>query len=184
KMHALTIMSGEHQTHDYYMHVGPFFSDPIARQLYAEIASIEEQHVTQYESIIDPTETWLEKWLLHECNEVYNYWSCLEQEEDPRIKSIWQRFCDYELGHLHYAMDLMKQIERRDPAELLPATLPDPIRYDSQRDFVRKVLGKEVDFRARGGQIGQLEETTETLAYRAHLNSAGSPSELVAQSYM
>src|SRR5690606_18872833 len=35
KMHALTIMSGEHQTHDYYMHVGPFFSDPIARQLYA-----------------------------------------------------------------------------------------------------------------------------------------------------
>ena len=28
------------------------FADPLARQLYAEIASIEEQHVTQYESII------------------------------------------------------------------------------------------------------------------------------------
>jgi hypothetical protein len=57
KLHAYTIMAGEHQTHDYYMTIGPMFADPVARQLYAEIASIEEQHVTQYESIIDPTET-------------------------------------------------------------------------------------------------------------------------------
>src|SRR4029453_7334093 len=57
KLHALTIMAGEHQTHDYYMTIGPMFADPIARQVYAEIASIEEQHVTQYESIIAPSET-------------------------------------------------------------------------------------------------------------------------------
>ena len=37
--------------------------------------------MTQYESIIDPTETWLEKWLLHEANEVYNYFSCVEYEQ-------------------------------------------------------------------------------------------------------
>jgi hypothetical protein len=73
KLHACTLMAGEHQTHDYYMNIGPTFADPITRQLYAEIASIEEQHVTQYESIIDATETWLEKWLLHEAAEVYNY---------------------------------------------------------------------------------------------------------------
>jgi hypothetical protein len=54
KLNALTIMAGENQTHDYYMTIGPMFADPVARQLYAEIASIEEQHVTQYESIIDP----------------------------------------------------------------------------------------------------------------------------------
>ncbi len=83
KLHALTIMAGEHQTHDYYMTIGPMFADPLARQLYAEIASIEEQHVTQYESIIDPTETWLEKWVLHEANEVYNYFSCVEYEQNP-----------------------------------------------------------------------------------------------------
>src|SRR5690606_35641816 len=92
KMHALTIVVGEYQTHDYYMHVGPLFADPIARQLYAEIASIEEQHVTQYESIIDPTETWLEKWLLHEATEVYNYYSCAESETNHQIKAIWERF--------------------------------------------------------------------------------------------
>jgi hypothetical protein len=82
KLNALTIMAGEHQTHDYYMTIGPMFADPVARQLYAEIASIEEQHVTQYESIIDPGESWLEKWLLHEATEVYTYWSCVEHERN------------------------------------------------------------------------------------------------------
>src|SRR5690606_28452797 len=41
KLHALTITSAEYQTHDYYMNIGPLFADPLARQLYAEIASIE-----------------------------------------------------------------------------------------------------------------------------------------------
>jgi hypothetical protein len=47
KLNAFTLMAGEHQTHDYYMTVGPTYADPVGRQLYAEIASIEEQHVTQ-----------------------------------------------------------------------------------------------------------------------------------------
>src|SRR5439155_19207045 len=50
KLNALTLVAVENQTHDYYLTVGPFFADPVARQLYAEIASIKEQHVTQYES--------------------------------------------------------------------------------------------------------------------------------------
>src|SRR5581483_6404364 len=153
KLNALTIMAGEHQTHDYYMNVGPTFADPVARQLYAEIASIEEQHVTQYESIIDPTESWLEKWLMHEATEVYNYYSAAQSESNREIKEIWTRFCDYELGHLHFVMDLMKQIERRDPEELLPRTLPDPIKFESQRDFVRKTLQAEVNLRAAGPQF-------------------------------
>src|SRR5690606_39608727 len=124
-LNALTIVAGEFQTHDYYMNVGPSFSDPAARQLYAEIASIEEQHVTQYESIIDPDESWLEKWLLHEATELYNYYTCMQQESNPRIKQIWERFCDYELGHLHQVMALFKQYEKRDPTEVLPATLPE-----------------------------------------------------------
>jgi len=180
KMNALTIMAGENQTHDYYMTVGPTFADPVARQLYAEIASIEEQHVTQYESILDPDESWLEKWLLHEANEVYNYWSCLRWEGDDRIKGIWQRFVDYELGQLHFVMDLYQRHEGRDPAELLPVTLPEPIEYRSQREFVRSVLETEVDYRAAGTEIGELEDSPATREYRDHVNSEGSPSEAVA----
>ncbi|MCW8139943.1 MAG: hypothetical protein KIT58_13680, partial [Planctomycetota bacterium] len=183
KLNALTIVAAENQVHDYYMNIGPIFADPVARMLYAEIASIEEQHVTQYESIIDPDETWLEKWLLRECNEVWNYWSCVESEDDPRIQRIWQRMLDYELGQLHFVADLFKQVERRDPAEVLPQTLPDPIPYVSQRDFVRATLA-EVPFRAVKEEIGQLQDSAATTAYRQHMNSEGAPSEAIAAGYV
>jgi hypothetical protein len=184
KLNAVTIMGGEHQTHDYYMTIGPMFADPIARQLYAEIASIEEQHVTQYESIIDPDETWLEKWLLHEAAEIYNYYSCLRYETNARVKMIWERFLNYELGHLHFVLEQFRRIEKRDPAELIPPSLPEPIEYKSHREFVRKVLADEVDLRARGEQIVAMdEEGQESKSYRGQMNSQGSPSEMVAAGY-
>jgi hypothetical protein len=185
KLHALTIMGGEHQTHDYYMTVGPMFADPIARQLYAEIASIEEQHVTQYESIIDAHETWLEKWLLHEATEVYNYYSCVEYENNPRIKRIWERFLEYELGHLRFVADLFERTEKRDAAEVLSASLPKPIRYDSHRAFVRDTLRTEVQLSAAGHKfVDRGEETRQTRDYRAHMNADGSPSDTVAAGYI
>ena len=181
KLHAYTIMAGEHQTHDYYMHYGPWFADPLARQLYAEIASIEEQHVTQYESIIDASESWIEKWLLHEANEVYNYYSCVTQEEHPHIKAIWERFLDYELGHLQFAIDVCKEIERRDPAEFLPATLPEPIAYKSNREYVRQVLRDELDLRADGPRfVDKSQEPERSLSYRRQMNQDGSPTQTVA----
>lgn len=182
KLHALTIMAGEHQTHDYYAHVGPFFTDPVARQLYAEIGSIEEQHVTQYESIIDPTETWLEKWLLHEAGEVYNYMGCVAYEKNPRIKAIWQRFLDYELGHLHAAIEVFRKFDKRDVLSIIPETLPEPIEYKSHRAFVRKVLDQEVNLRAKGTKIGK-EDSASSIAYRDQMNKDGSPSERVATAY-
>lgn len=185
KLHANTIMAGENQTHDYYMTIGPMFSDPIARQLYAEIASIEEQHVTQYESMIDPDETPLEKWLMHEAMEVYNYFCCVQYETNPRIKAIWERFLNYELGHLHMAMDLFKKVENRDPAEVLPETLPEPIEYRSHRQFVRETLNNEVDLRANGPEfVDKEDEPKRSLAYRKQMNSEGSPSETVAAGYV
>ncbi len=185
KLNAITIVAGEFQTRDYYMTIGPMFADPVARQLYAEIASIEEQHVTQYESIIDPSETWLEKWLLHEAAEVYNYHSCMIQEQNPHVRRVWERFVDYELGHLHFVMDLFRRVEKRDPEEVLPHNLPEPINYSSHRDYVRDVLTRDVALRARGTQfVPEGQESPETLTYRERLNQRGSPSQTVAAGYM
>lgn len=188
KIHAATITAAENQTHDYYMTIGPMFADPIARQLYAEIASIEEQHVTQYESLMDPNETPLEKWMLHEAMEVYNYAGCAAYETNPRVKQIWERFVDYELGHLHMVMDLFKEIEKRDPAEVLPQTLPEFIEYKSHRQFVRETLNNEVNLRAAGTKFINAEDEAEqapaSVAYRKQMNSEGSPSEIVAAGYV
>jgi rubrerythrin len=183
KLHALTITAGEQQTHNYYMNIGPLFADPLARQLYAEIASIEEQHVTQYESLLDPEQSFLEQWLMHEAMEVYNYFSCAKQESNSRIKGIWERMLDYEQGHLHAVAELFKQAGR-DPLEVLPQTLPEPLPYESQREFVRSVLMKEVDMRSRLTEyVDSKDESLATRSYRDAVNAAGSPSEAVAAGY-
>jgi rubrerythrin len=187
KLNALTLVAAENQTHDYYMTIGPMFSDPVARQLYAEIASIEEQHVTHYESLCDASETLLEKWVLHEAMEVYNYLGCMQSEPNPRIRAIWERFLDYELGHLAIAREALQSLENTDPAELLPRTLPAPIAFESQRDFVRFTLKKEVNLRAHGSQFvdaAELPESSPSHAYRETMNSEGSPSEKVAAGYI
>jgi rubrerythrin len=184
KLHALTILSAEQQTHNYYMNIGPLFSDPMARLLYAEIASIEEQHTTQYESIIDPAESWLEKWVLHEACEVYNYHACAAQETNSRVRALWERFLDYELGHLHLAIQTFQKVEKRDVTEILPTTLPDPVPIRSHREFVREVLANEVDLRADGPQfVDRALEPHRSIQARRTLNAPLSPSSMVAAGY-
>jgi hypothetical protein len=184
KLHAITLVGGEYQTHDYYMTVGPLFADPVARLLYAEIASVEAQHITHYGSMLNPDESPLEKLMLHEAMEVWNYQACAEQETNPRLKALWERFLDYELGHLQVAMQLFKQVERRDPAEILgDGKLPATIRFESQRDFVRQTLA-EVGMRKDGTRfVEEDDESVTSLAYRNHMNSQGSPSQSASGGY-
>ncbi|WP_419418995.1 hypothetical protein ACNVED_10625 [Legionella sp. D16C41] len=184
KLHATMITAAEYQTHDYYMNIGPTFADPIARQLYAEIASVEEQHVTQYGSLMDTRESFIEKWILHEAAEIYNYISCAEQETNSRIKKIWERFLDYETTHLQIACDLLKKYEKRDPAEILKDKLPKMIEFKSQREFVRKVLAEEVNLRTDGvNYVKRDKENTDSLIYRKHYNADGVPAEIVSAGY-
>ena len=75
KLNALIIVAAEQQTMNFYMNLGPFYYNDLGRQLYQEIAMIEEQHVTHYGSLLDPTCTWLENLLLHEYMECYLYYS-------------------------------------------------------------------------------------------------------------
>jgi hypothetical protein len=57
----------------------------------------------------------------------------VEYEGNPPIKRIWERFLDYELGHLQFVADLFERTEKRDAAEVLSTSLPQPIRYESHR---------------------------------------------------
>lgn len=185
KLHALTLTGGEYQTHDYYMNIGPIFADPLARQLYAEIASVEAQHITHYGSMLNPHESTLEKLLICEACEVWNYAGCVEQETNPRVRAIWERFLDYELGHFQVALQLFKDIERRDPAEVLGnGALPAFIQFQSQRDFVRQVVETETGLRKNGTAFVPSDQEGETsLQYRDAVNEGGSPSRTVSRTY-
>jgi hypothetical protein len=185
KLHALTLTGGEYQTHDYYMNIGPMFADPLARQLYAEIASVESQHITHYGSMLNPDETLLAKLVLGEACEVWNYAGCAQQESNPRVKALWEQFLDYELGHLQAAIRLFEEVEGRDAAELLgDGKLPPFIAFRSQREFVRKVVQEETQLRKRGTEfVDESQEGKSSLEYRQAVNAGGSPSETVAATY-
>ncbi len=183
KIHALAVMAAEQNKHDYYRTVGPMFADPLAGQLYAEIASIEEQHVTQYESIIDPDESWLEKWLLHEVTEVWVYWSCAAAETNLRIRSVYERFVSYELGQLHAVIDLARTVGGRDPHEILPTTLPTPIAFESQRAYVRGALERLRERAVAPDFARDDPEPARSGERRDALSVSRSPSEIVAAGY-
>jgi rubrerythrin len=186
KLHAIVITASENQTHDYYQNIGPLFADPVARQLYAEIASVEEQHVTQYESLLDPTQTPLEMLVLHEATEAYCYYGCVQSETDPRIRAIWERMLDYELGHLQLAIALFRKHEGRDVAEILPESFPEPIAFEKQREFVRGVLdAREGDLRRKSTEfVPMAEESRASIEFRTALNRDGSPSDTVSAGYL
>ena len=185
RLNALALQACARQLVDHCLHAGPQCSDPVARMLYAEIASVAGQHLARYGALVEPSRAWSARWLLHELAEVYHYRGCALQESNARLRALWARFLDYELGQLSAAMALYAHVERRDPLEVTGTSLPDPLALGDQRDAVREVLARDVDRRAIGGEYSDDgSESPTTLEHRAHLGSQGVASEAVAEGYV
>ena len=163
------------------MNHGSDWVEPIARGLYAEIALIEEQHVTHYESLRDPLDSWLKQFVFHKYNEIYLYWSMLQNEEDRRIKSIWKLHLDMEIGQLHAACDLLRKYEGIEPEELLPKELPDtPVTFEPNKDYVREILATQLELATDGPDYvaaTDLPPDHRSRRYREIMNEGGAPSE-------
>jgi hypothetical protein len=169
KLHALTVMASEQQTMNFYMNVGPQYMEPIARQLYQEIGLIEQEHVTHYESLVDPGETWWERLVNHEYNECYMYYSFLQQETDPKVKAVWELHLDMELAHLQQACDLMRRHDGREPEEVLAPQLPEPVRFEPNKDYLRHLLATQMDLTTLGaGYVRDQHERFEKLQEQIH----------------
>ena len=85
---ANVITAAEQQTMNYYMNTAALWPEETGRRLYQEIGMVEEQHVSQYGSLLDPRLTWLENLLVHQYVECWLYWSCAETETDGRIGKL------------------------------------------------------------------------------------------------
>jgi len=164
KLHALTIMAAEQQTMNFYMNVGPEYMEPIARRLYQEIGLVEEEHVTHYESLVDPGETWWERLVNHEYNECYLYHSFLQTESDPAVKAIWELHLNMELEHLRIACDLMRAHDNRDPESILAPELPEPVTFEPNKQLVRHLLATQLDLTTLGaGYVRDAHERFERM---------------------
>ena len=187
KVNILTVLSGEQQTHNFYAEHGMMYGNDDVRRLYGEICDVEEEHVSMYESLIDPTETMFEKLLLHEFTEACTYYNCYKDEQDEQLKLIWEEFLAFELEHLKIAADLIQKHEKRDAEEIIGNTILEPCHFENQKEYVADILLNEVDKRLDGEEknnysyIENLPEDWASYKTQKIMSSQGAPSEKTIQ---
>ena len=168
------ITAAEQQTMNYYMNVCATYPNTPGRALYREIGMVEEQHVSQYGSLMDVQCTWLENLLMHQYTECYLYWSCCETETDPAIRTVWQRMYEMELSHLHEAAKLLQMEEKKEYQQVVgEGSFPAPLRLESNIDHVRSVLADTVQLTACRESytfVDKLEKDADFFRYQHMVN--------------
>lgn len=154
KLVASTITAAEQQTMNYYMNIAQWYKNALGRKLYAEIAMIEEAHVTQYESLKDPNMTWLEQWVMHEYCECWLYYSAMQDESDEYIKKIWTEHFKMEVSHLKVAAKLLKKYENKAFESVCgDGEFPKLLKLGGNKQYIRKVLADTVMFTSDNTKI-------------------------------
>lgn len=171
---SMILTAGEQQTMNFYMNVGNTIPEGYARDLYQEIAMVEEQHVTQYGSLLDPTLTWLEMLLLHEYQECYLYHSFFETETDAAVKKLWGEHLEQEVMHLHLAAELLEKHEGTHYSELIgDGEFPALLQLKPTQEYVRQTLATQVNLTADREQlvdVRTLPADHDFFAWNNHVN--------------
>ncbi len=153
KLVASTITAAEQQTMNYYMNIAQWYKNDLGRKLYAEIAMIEEAHVTQYESLKDPNLSWLEQWVMHEYCECWLYYSAMQDESVDFIKKIWEEHFKMEVSHLKTAAKLLKKYENKTFESVCgDGEFPKLLKLGGNKEYIRKVLEETVRLTADNTQ--------------------------------
>ncbi|MEJ6951783.1 hypothetical protein [Natronospora cellulosivora (SeqCode)] len=170
KVNILIITAAEQQTMNFYMNIGNTYYNDIGRQLYQEIGLIEEEHVSQYGSLLDPNASWLENLLLHEYTECYLYYSFYQDEMDPNVKSVWEMHLNQELSHLHKAAELLQNYENKEWQQVVPGPFPKLLRFHDTKDYVRKILGEQIELTADREELENVNDLAENHTFFTYQN--------------
>ena len=144
RLNTMIITAAEQQTMNYYMNVGNIYPSELGRKLYAEIAMIEEQHVSGYGSLLDPSCTLLESWVMHEYVECYIYLSLINTETDDDINKVYKLHLEQELNHLKIAADMLYKYEGREWEQLFKygSEFPTLVKLHENKEYIREVMKK------------------------------------------
>ena len=178
KLVASIITAAEQQTMNFYMNVAQLYKNDLGRRLYQEIGMIEEQHVSQYESLKDPTTSWFECWVMHEYTECYLYYSMKEQESCQHIKDIWQEHFEMEVSHLKLALEYLKKYTNKDISDLFKKEeFPKPLVFGENKEYIRNVIEKTVyntSYYEDYVHVDDLEDVTRFCFYQDAVNKTNS----------
>ncbi|MDO4739222.1 MAG: hypothetical protein Q4A66_00995 [Eubacteriales bacterium] len=171
---ANVITAAEQQTMNYYMNTAAVYPEETGRRLYQEIGMIEEQHVTQYGSLLNPNMTWLENLLVHQYTEAWLYWSMLQTETDREIRCFWEACFGQELLHLRMAEELLQRYEGKEWQQVIPCgEFPQPLCLESNIEYVRDILGGTVNntaLREEYADVRTLPEDGDFAEYQRRVN--------------
>lgn len=175
KLTVNIITGAEQQTMNFYMNVANLYPTELGRKLFAETALIEEQHVTQYGSLIDTNCTWLENWLMHEYVEAYLYYSCYTDETNKNIKNIYYKLYLEECGHLQRVAELLLKYEGKPWQSVFPCggDFPKLLHFDENIDYIRNVIKNTITNTAylEGyTDVSKLPNTSKFFAYNNTTN--------------
>lgn len=186
KLHTMIITAAEQQTMNYYMNVGTFYAaSDIGRKLYLEIGMVEEQHVTQYESLMGPSTTWLECLLMHEYCECFLYYSAMSEETDEIAKKIWTMHFEQEISHLHYAAELLKKYEKKEWAQVIPdAEFPTLLTFndncEKNKHYIRNILKNTINNTAVLEEYADINNVPNDYEYFKYNNAVNKTPNTVA----
>ena len=177
------ITAAEQQTMNFYMNVGSFYPNDYGRKMYAEIAMIEEEHVSQYESLKDPNMTWLMCWVAHEYTECYLYASMAEDETDAHIRQIYREHYEMEVAHLKMAVELLERYEGKGFDAVMPsADFPALLQFGANKEYIREVLAGTVWLTGQNEHYVSVQELgpgSNFEVYQSKVNTGANPSHAV-----
>lgn len=171
---ALILTAGEQQTMNFYMNVGNTIPEGPGRALYQEIAMVEEEHVTQYGSLIDPSLSWMQMMLMHEYQECYLYKSFFETETDSYVKKLWGEHLEQEILHLHMAAELLEKYEGMHYSELVgDGEFPELLELKPTKEYVRDILEQQVTLTSNQEElidVAKLPDEHTFFIWNSHVN--------------
>ncbi|HEY0699385.1 MAG TPA: hypothetical protein VGD43_16420, partial [Micromonospora sp.] len=98
----------------------------------------------------------------------------MSQESDPRIRANWELHLTLEVEQLRIACDLMRRHDGREPADILAPELPQPVRFEPNKTFLRNLLATQIDMTTLGaGYVREAHERFERM--QAALNAGEKP---------
>ena len=191
KLTTNIITGAEQQTMNYYMNIANIHKSEMGRKLYSEIAMIEEQHVTEYGSLLDANCTWLENWVMHEYTECYLYYSCYADETDEDIKAVYEQMYYEECGHLQKAAEMLEKYEGKQWQCLFPCggDFPELLRFEGNIEYIRDVIENTVCYtKNREGyiEVKDLDDKADFKKYNKQVCKTDSqvPSHMVIMEHI
>jgi hypothetical protein len=95
----------------------------------------------------EPLEGGWKALVVHESASCYLYYGFMAEEDDRRLRPMWELLLQMQLAHLRAASDLLRRYCGRDPQEVIGEGLPEPVSLRTDRPLVS---GHEPDRPERG----------------------------------